>query len=253
MLVKNILVLKNYTIKDHTKWYNDRSNESDLAENYTAMEQICTQSAQKYVKDLNEIKVFRGEADNIRDVFKKNFYEIYHLWQQGHNILYCDLDVVFTNDAEYFDQTKYFSMFNYTDPVSTTDDFYDVKFDHYFNCGIRYYPSDMDQAVWDLGIGMVENWNPDRWDAEQIIYNAMMWYQTTDIEAFYDPTKAYQMLFDPSAPNGTQMNDQFNGVELNEASAIHVHGSRGSANRSKLMQAMLDGNPVPDTEEYIYL
>ena len=84
----NILVCKNYTITDHTKWYNDRTNETGLVENYTAMEELCVASAKKYVKDLDEVKVFRGEADNIRDVFKINFYEIYDLWQQGNNILY---------------------------------------------------------------------------------------------------------------------------------------------------------------------
>ena len=99
---KNFLVLKNYKITDNTKWYNDRTNETNLAENYRKMEDICVKSAFGNVEGLNEVRVFRGEADNIRDVFKKNFYEIYELWQEGHNILYSDLDVVFTQPTDYF-------------------------------------------------------------------------------------------------------------------------------------------------------
>lgn len=249
--MSNILVLKNYSIKDHSKWWDDRTKETDLTNNYKQMEKICCDSAHKYIKNLDSIKVFRGEADNIRDVFRTNFYEIYDLWKEGHNILYCDLDVVFVNDVEYFDQTKYFSMFNLTDPPTTTDQFYKLTFENYFNCGIRYYPKDMSQQIWDTGIQMMQNWNPERWDSEQIIYNAMMWQQTTDPYTFYDPVKAYQMLFDPKT--GGARNNQFNSIELTDACAVHVHGSRGSANRLELMQSLANGTLVQDTEEYIYL
>ena len=184
---KNYLVLKNYNVKDHTKWYSDRSQEVNLVENYQAMENIATQSALKNLEKLNEIKVFRGEADNIRDVFKKNFYEIYELWQKGHNILYADLDVVFTQPVNYFENSNTFRMYNLTDPVKTTCDHYNVEFETYFNCGIRYYPKDMSQDVWDLGIEMVENWNPERWDSEQIIYKAMMWSQNIKADDVYNP------------------------------------------------------------------
>ena len=39
---KNFLVFKNYNITDHTKWYNDRTSEIDLVDNYKAMEKIAT-------------------------------------------------------------------------------------------------------------------------------------------------------------------------------------------------------------------
>ena len=61
----NILVCKNYTINDHTKWYNDRTNEQNLENNYTGMEKLCVASAEEYIQNLDEVKVFSGEADNI--------------------------------------------------------------------------------------------------------------------------------------------------------------------------------------------
>jgi hypothetical protein len=248
MQAKNILVAKNYTITDHTKWYADRSSEAGLAENYTAMEQLCVASAHKYVKNLDEVIVFRGEADNIRDVFKKNFYEIHELWRAGNNILYVDLDVMFINHADYFNQFDQFSMFNLTDPVSTTDEHYGVNFSNYFNCGIRYYPANMDQAVWDLGIQMVENWNPDRWDSEQIIYNAMMFSQKQfDIHQVYQPKLAFQMLHaDINHPG----NRNFNQIKASQASAVHLHGSRSSSGRLQTMELLSKGALIdtPDNQ-----
>lgn len=231
--MSNILVCKNYTIKDHTKWYDDRTKEQSLVDNYKEMESVCINSAKKYIKDLDEVKVFRGEADNIRDVFKHNFYEIYELWKEGHNILYCDLDVVFTQPVKYFEQFEHFSMFNFTDPTSTVDDHFDIELDYYFNCGIRYYPQNMSQDVWDVGLEMMEDWNPDRWDTEQIIYNAMMWEQDISLEEMYKPDLAFQALMEPASHD---VNIQFNnGLKIEDAKAVHVHGSRGSSSRLRTM------------------
>jgi len=251
--MSNILVAKNYTITDHTKWWDDRSTETSLVENYKEMEAICLQSAIENLTDMDSLHVFTGNADNIRDVFKINFYEIYDLWKQGHNILYCDLDVIFTKPVDYFSLTGNFRMFNLTDPVSTKDEHYDVTFEHYFNCGIRYYPKDMSQSVWDLGIEMVENWNPDRWDSEQIIYNAMMFSQNVTAQDMYDPTRAYQMLADFRTAQGQNANTRFNRISLNDANAIHVHGSRGSSDRLTVMKDLAEGNFDQTDQEVLVL
>lgn len=235
----NLLILKNYTITDHTKWYNDRSSETDLVENYREMEKVCTKSAENNIDDLDDIIVHRGQADNIRDVFKEHFHTIYDVWKQGNNVLYCDLDVVFTKPVNYFNNFEYFSMFNLTDPMKTHDAHYDVTFEHYFNCGIRYYPQDMDEKIWNLGFSMLENWNPDRWDSEQIIYNAMLWSQNIEANEVYYPQYAYQLL---SEPLDNPINIKFNQISLDEAYAVHVHGSRGSGNRLALMQELVNSN-----------
>lgn len=219
----NILVCKNYTVSDHTKWYNDRTNETDLEKSYSAMEELCVASAKQYIKDLDEVKVFRGNADNIRDVFKINFYEIYELWKEGHNILYTDLDVLFVKDVQYFDQFDKFSMFGLSDPTSTVCDHYNIQLAHFFNCGIRYYPKDMDQCIWDKGIEMIENWNPDRWDSEQVIYNAMMFDQDIKLSDVLKPWLAYQML-----TGNLESDNNHNKINLSDARAVHLHGSRSS-------------------------
>ncbi len=248
----NFLALKNYNIKDNSKWYNDRTNEANLAENYLKMEKVCVSSAMKNLENINEIRVFRGEADNIRDVFKENFSELYYLWKEGNNVLYADLDVVFTQPVNYFENSEIFRMYNLTDPVKTVCEHYDLKFETYFNCGIRYYPKDMSQEVWDLGFKMLENWNPERWDSEQIIYNAMLWSQNIKPDDVYNPRLAYQLLHDPQHIQGNRINKQFNQIDLQEACAVHVHGSRGSSDRLTLMENFAE-NRIPQTEETLFL
>lgn len=231
----NILILKNYTITDHTKWYNDRTRETDLVNNYNEMEKVCVASAQAHIKDLDEIIVHRGEADNIRDVFRKHFVEIYDVWKQGHNVLYCDLDVVFTKPVEYFGKFDHFCMFNYTEPKQTHDDHYDLSFHNFFNCGVRYYPQSMDHDIWDVGFEMLDNWNPNRWDSEQIIYNAMMWKQDIEPDEQIRPEYAYQLLHSPIEH---PVNKSFNRIGIEQARCVHVHSSRGSANRLSLMKQL---------------
>lgn len=235
---KNYLVAKNYTITDHTKWYNDRSHEPALAENYNGMEAVMVDTARQHLVGLDDVIVHRGEAEHIRDVFQIHFKEIYDLWRsEPCNILYCDLDVVFLDTARFFDQYDFFAMFNYTDPPRTHDEHYGLTFDHFFNCGIRYYPSTMKQETWDLGFEMLGNWNPDRWDSEQVIYNQMLWTQGIAPQRFYRPDLAFQMLH-PSPLH--QHNTQFNKIRVDQAAAVHVHGSRGSANRLAVMKELLD-------------
>lgn len=245
--MSNILVGKNYTITDHSKWYDDKTAIApQLVEDYATMESILKTTAEKHVVGLDEIIIHRGEADNIRDVFKIHFKEIYNLWQEGHNILYCDLDAMFLQEAEYFDKFDNFLMFNLTDPTSTYDEHYDIKFDNFFNCGIRYYPKSMSNEVWDLGFRMLDDWNPDRWDCEQIIYNAMMFSQNITAEEAYDPRLSFQMLFETPAD---QRNTQFNRIHISEAKAVHLHGSRNSRSRVDTMSSLVKEVPK-DTQEF---
>jgi hypothetical protein len=238
--MKNYLVAKNYTITDHTKWYDDRSNETSLVENYGEMEKILVETARKHLLKLDDIIVHRGKAAHIRDVFKLHFKEIYDLWKSEKcNILYTELDVVFLQDATFFGAYDFFAMFNFTDPVSTVDEHYGLTFEKFFNCGVRYYPHNMDEKIWDLGFEMLENWNPDRWDAEQVIYNNMLWSQNIEPQLFYRPDLAFQML------NGNplhQQNTDFNRISVRNAAVVHVHGSRGSGNRLQIMQELTEGN-----------
>lgn len=231
--MSNLLVLKNYTITDHSKWHCDRSHETKLKVCYDTMEVYCRSSAFEYLQDLDDIIVTRGEEENIRDVFRDHFEEIYEIWSEGNNVLYTDLDVLFKKPVKIFNQFEHFSMFNYTDPKQTRCDHFNVDLPHFFNCGVRYYPKDMDHKIWDLGFALLDNWDENRWDSEQVIYNIMMWKQGLSLSQVYRPELAYQYLID-----NMNYNNSFNQIPLQNSSIIHVHGSRGSDNRADLMSQL---------------
>lgn len=238
--MSNILVTKNYTLKNHSNWCDagDRT-EANYVNHYATMEKHLIESANKNLANLDEIVVHRGEADNIREVFKQHFLDIYELWQQGHNILYCDLDVNIVKPVEVFGEFEHFSMFNYTDPRSTTDGHYNVSLSNYFNCGVRYYPENMSQEIWDLGLEMLDRWNPDRWDAEQIIYNVMMWRQPgTRLDDFFRPELNWMSHHCRDFTNTAQLQiaENWNETRLSNAKIIHFTGTRGAGQAVKMME-----------------
>ena len=68
----NILVYKNYTVNDHSKWYNDRTDEGDIQNSYTQMEELSVASAEAYVQDLDEIKVSLENIYDDRETIRNN-------------------------------------------------------------------------------------------------------------------------------------------------------------------------------------
>lgn len=236
-MTKNILVCKNYRVRDHSKWHRDRSRESTLTDSYNHMQRLMLQSAHKNLQDLDQVIVHGGECETIRDVFREHFWEIHELWTTGANILYCDLDVLFVRPAKYFGEFDHFAMFNYTHPARCRDPHYGIIINHYFNCGIRYYPHNMDPGLWQLGEQMVNNWNPDRWDCEQIIYNAMLWHQDINLGHTLRPELNYQMIRDPRTALGAHAAAEHNGGMLyTQACTVHFHGSRNAQNKAHIMQ-----------------
>jgi len=238
--VKNLLVCKNYQVLDHSKWHNDRRRETALESSYAQMQELMLQSAQRNLLDLDQVMVHTGECENIRDVFREHFWEIYRLWQTGANIVYADLDVLFTKPVRYFGEFDHFMMFNHTQPGTCTDTHYGVKFKNYFNCGIRYYPANMSPDVWRVGFEMLDRWDPDRWDTEQVIYNAMLWHQPVTLADVHHPELSYQMFLDPRVGNQARNSAKFNGgISYTDAKAIHFHGSRNAELKTDIMRHVL--------------
>lgn len=204
------------------------------------MQDLMLQSARANVQDLDQVVVHEGYCENIRIVFQEHFWEIYNLWKTGANVLYADLDVLFLKPVKYFGEFEYFSMFNYTEPRKCIDNHYKLTFEHYFNCGIRYYPAHMSSHVWEIGFRMIENWNHARWDAEQVIYNAMMWQQPIEIEDVLRPDLNYQLVHDPRVAQLARNARRFNGgMPYTDAQAIHFHGSRNAQKKSQIMNHVM--------------
>lgn len=235
---KNILVRSLYKIKS-PQWFADRSDEGDLYSQYMDMHDISLETFKKHLAGDWEFVFFNKEVDNIQQVFKDHFFELYKLWQAGHNILYCGPDNFVTQPIEVFGKYEDFMMFNYTDPKSSIEpNHYNIQHEHFFNADVRYFPQSMDQEIWNIGLEMAENWDFDCWNTEQFILNHMLWQQPNrTLENTLDPTMAYQghMLYPMTTHRQLENSNKWNNCEFKDAKIVHLHGSRNAPEKLQLM------------------
>jgi len=224
-------------------WFDDRSSEGDLYDWYMKMHDISLRTFEKHLQGDWEFVFFNKEVENIQEVFKDHFFEIYDIWKQGDcNILYCGPDNIMMKPTEFFGKYDDFMMFNYTDPKSSEEpNHYNIQHQHFFNADVRYYPSTMSQDIWDMGLEMAENWDFDSWNTEQFILNKMLWDQEgRTIENTLDPTVAYQghQLFLDNWEQRKAYSNEWNTCDLKQAHIIHLHGSRNAPRKFALMEKL---------------
>ena len=224
-------------------WFADRSGEGDLYDWYMKMHDISLRSFEKHLEGDWEFKFFNKEVENIQEVFKDHFFEIYDIWKQGNvNILYCGPDNIMMKPTKFFGEYDDFRMFNYTDPKSSDEpNHYNIQHKHFFNADVRYYPSRMSQDIWDIGLEMAENWDFDSWNTEQFILNKMLWEQKDrTIENTLDPKMAYQghQLVLDNWDERLKSSNQWNNCKLVDAHIIHTHGSRHAPSKFALMEEL---------------
>jgi hypothetical protein len=240
--MKNYLIRSLYKIKS-PMWFQDRSSEGDLYDWYKKMHDISLRSFEKHLQGDWEFIFFNKEVDNIQEVFKDHFFEIYDIWKQGNtNILYCGPDNIMMKPTEFFGKYDDFRMFNYTDPkISNEQNHYNIQHEHFFNADVRYYPSTMSQDIWDMGLEMAENWDFNSWNTEQFILNKMLWDQEgRTLENTLDPTMAYQghQLFIKNWDQRKAYSNEWNACDIKDAQIIHLHGSRNAPNKFALMKEL---------------
>ena len=224
-------------------WFEDRSNEGDLYDWYMKMHDISLRSFEKHLQGDWEFIFFNKEVENIQEVFKDHFFEIYVIWKQGDtNILYCGPDNIMMKPTDFFGKYDDFMMFNYTDPKSSIEpNHYNIQHEHFFNADVRYYPSTMSQDIWDMGLEMAENWDFNSWNTEQFILNKMLWDQTNrNLDNTLDPTVAYQghQLFIEEWEQRKAYSNEWNGCDIKDAQIIHLHGSRNAPRKYSLMEQL---------------
>lgn len=239
--MKNYLVRSLYKINS-PKWFGTTDREPDLYDKYLKMHEISIRSFEKHLQGEWEFLFFQKEVENIQEVFKDHFFEIYNIWKQEEcNIFYCGPDNVMTKPVEVFGKYEDFMMFNYTDPRSAGRNLsghYGIEHPNFFNADVRYYPHTMSQDIWDMGLKMAENWDFNCWNTEQIILNEMLWKQEgRTLENTLDPTMAYQAHRLTNLGYTTEM-DNWNGCPIEDAKIIHTHGSRNASMKLKLMREL---------------
>jgi hypothetical protein len=199
---------------------------------YDRMFKMSQASAKKFLLGDWETVVFTEPAETRVDMFRNNWQRIWDLWhKEPCNILYLDSDTLFIRPTEIFGRFKEFRLFNWTDPKTH------VKFKDYFNAGVRYYPQQMDPAIWTIGQRLAKDWSVEIWDQEQLIFNEMFWSQPIAPGDHRHPELNWQGMGLLSGGAQAQASrEQWNGLPVSRAHILHVHGSRGAVNTSMLME-----------------
>lgn len=234
--MKNYLFKSLFRVKDTNWHFRDRQGETDLYEKYVEMHRLSVASFTKRLKGNWELKFVQGTVDNINDAFRRTFAEIHQLWSQGNvNILYTDPDTVLIRDLDPWNISNQFMMFNFTDPRSFNEpNSYQKSFPYFFNAGVRYFPAGMSQDTWRIGLDMVQQWEPNTYNTEQIILNTMLWSQGVSLDQVLRPEMAYQAHWLPAVPVWLQ--DLWNGIEIGRAAIVHTHSSRDIDQKLQLMR-----------------
>ena len=228
---------------------------------YNAMSEIVVHSAESFIQEDFEVVILRDEVDSYQQIFHNNFSSVHRVWGQDgpNNVLFLDCDTLVTGPTAVFGQYSHFQMFNYTDPKfvdgADKDNKYGLDFDHYFNAGCRYYPATMKQPVWDLGWKYASDWDYNIWGTEQLIFNAMQYSQDPDVNTWLIPEMNYQAMNVPynDITNARRIDflNKWNGVDLNDAKIMHLHGTRGASNTLLLqweLWRMITGEEFEFTE-----
>jgi hypothetical protein len=235
--MKNYLFKSLFKIVDPNWNVVDRSHEHNLYDNYVGMHQCSTASYTQHLKGNWEFKFVGGNCDTIHQAFVKTFWSIHDLWhREPCNILYTDPDTIAMQSFDPWGKYDKFMMFNYTDPRQFhTPNIYNRSFEHFFNAGVRYFPSTMSKEIWKQGADMARQWDHNTYDTEQIILNAMLWDQGLDVSDALDPTVAWQFFGEP------RYCESWNGVTITQAKILHLHSSRGAENRLQVMKKLSEG------------
>lgn len=235
--IKNYLVKSLYRVRDPNWLVHDRSHETDLYDRYLDMHRISVESFKRHLQGDWELKFFTGTVDSINQAFEQTFWRIHELWHsEPCNILYTDPDTVARRN---FDPWGFgeFRMFNFTDPRGyDRPNRYNQKFDNFFNAGVRYFPQAMQEAVWEKGCAMAQDWDHSTYDTEQIILNAMLWSQGLRLDQALQPVWAYQAMNLDTHP--VWWHDVWNGMSMAQAAVVHVHGSRNAESRQQIMKKL---------------
>ena len=237
--------MKNYLIKGlhrigDTHWWpgRDRADEGDLYPFYEKMARLSEASFFHNLLGDWELIRLESTASDVNHVFRQQFRAIWDIWSsEPCNIYYCGSDVQVLKPVEVFGQYRHFLLFNYTDPKSLDEH------EHFLNADIRYYPAEMDRAMFEQALTDVAQ--ATEWNNDQKLYNRMVWGQGLTPAEVINPLMAYQGPWLPGTEAAKQFTDTWNGCRLEDASIVHWHGSRHADSKLQLMQSVNDQLGIP--------
>ena len=161
----------------------------DIYPHFVEMAELCEASFKLNMFDIDGV-VILGSSGKQRiseisanrefvTMFRNIFEQTYSLWREGHNIFFTDADALCVRPLEVFGVYNYFRLFS-----KAEGDRFTSVFPAYMLSGSRYFPSSMDEKLWEVGrdIWLREADEESEvfgshWDYEQYVYNHMFFNQ----------------------------------------------------------------------------
>lgn len=224
---ENIHLVALYTKKEALKKYEDTHAE---------MHKLHLVSAEKYLRNTDETITLHSdrEVSGNNEMFEDIFEKTYNLWKLGNNVLFTDIDTLFVKPVDVFGRFKEFKLFWQTCVKHKIPLLRYPKVEvKYLNCGVRYFPREMREDIWDLGFKLWEA-PQGEWDWEQRLYNEMLYAQFLNSSVY--------MLETLNEYNWQVANDAVNSIPMEEACILHFYASRGPHSALSRMKKIWEEN-----------
>lgn len=244
-------MVKNYLVGSlrlvNKIWYSNILKEQQLPDNpnkqttyelYSNLYKISRASARKFLQGEWEEVLHKAPCLDARMFQIAQWYLVKEMWfREPCNILCMGSDTMFIKPTEFFGRYKEMRMFNYSDPKLHKDfEKYHNGVGHNFNDDIRYFPSTMDPAIWDIGEQHMADWfthDESHWACGQHINNHMLWSQGLSINEVLEPNMAWQAI-----GRNTDDANVWNNCSFQDANVLHLHSSRDVDNRLTVMKQL---------------
>lgn len=202
---------------------------------YQEMYRISRLSARKFLAGEWEEVLHSAPCLDARFFQIAQWYLVKEMWfREPCNILCMGADTLFIRPTEIFGQWSEMRMFNYTDPR------HHEEFPHYFNDDIRYYPHDMNPAVWEVGERRMREWvshNQATWDLGQLIHNSMFWSQNLDQAEVLRPYLNWMChCLRSLSDDDVAAAEEWNRCPSRYTQILHLCSSRGAKSTLDFMQ-----------------
>jgi len=209
---------------------------------YRQLTDLCIRSFRKNLKDLDEVIVLEGLAENYHRMFQDIYYRIKKIYQAGDcNILWVDSDSVCIKPTEIFGKYDKFVMFDIQNQFCSYSHKVEPKLYYHLKpwmmSNVRYYPvGAITNEMWETGDKIASDWK-DVWAYECIIYNTLFHMQGMSPEEIrekiYDPRLNFQDIGGHNSTNPS-ISLHHNGPHI-----MHIHGSRNVDAAIKAMTTYL--------------
>ena len=224
MKISNILLKSFFEIQNTDNLLTDFDLKKmlvDTKDAYLDMQQLSIKSFEKNLAGSWTLIELNGIQPTIQDAFRYVMSETHKIWNNNYpcNILYADPDTVCVKPLDIFGKFQEFRLFAEKNSWLVQE---------CLNCGVRYFPSSLDDYFWNDMYEQMEKWNYSVWDTEQTIYQNLMFNQEFDRDKPQDWVVNNHWVF------GDRTDD------LPQHSILHLHSSQNPVQRLAIMKDLCE-------------